>query len=221
VSRLLTASFRQRIIFGFAVVILLLMGVMVAVEVAGIPGTGNPGRFGAARAKALSDMELMSGTLVEHITNWFKVRREHVRGIAASPFLSQAIAARPAPSVEALSAALENWRQSYPDIAALALLDPTNGALLGAAGGFSAARTASDLAISPEQLATLVLPGYVETLAAREQADKKRFLRIVRQVFPTPRADVPIAVLVAEVAIDEPMLRLISSIRGPLSRHWT
>jgi len=220
-SRLCTASFRQRIILGFSVLILLLMGVMVAVEVAGIPGSGNPGRFGAARAKALGDLELMSGTLAEHLTNWLKVRREHVRGIGASPFLGQAIVARPAPSVDALSSALESWRQSYPDISGLALLDTASGSLLAGAGDFAGARTASDLAISPEHLATLVQPGYAETLAAHDQVGKKRVLRIIRQVFAMPRADVPIALLVAEIAIDEPLLRLISSIRGPLSRHWT
>lgn len=215
-----SVRFRQRILLGFSVLILLFLGVMIGVELLGIPGTANKGSRERYRTKILGDMELVSGLLSQRITSWQRERRVDVDGLACSPFLRQFLEARAEQVDGKLARELAAFRMSHPDIDALALLDPTDASVLAAVGGFAGAAAASDLGIGADSFARLVLPGYQEAIGISHAADRKPRLRIIRQVNSAATSDRTVGVLVAECDIERAVRARIWSVSNLLSRDW-
>ncbi|MER2603672.1 MAG: ATP-binding protein [Candidatus Competibacter phosphatis] len=217
--RIIPASFRQRILLGFSVLVLSFLGVTVTVETVGIPGTAIQGRFGEARAAATSDMELISALVTERIALWFKERRGDIKVMSSSPFLDAALETQHSES--ALRRLLESWRMSQSSMESMAIIDPVTGAVLGAGGGYAEAQQSGDIGISPERLARVSLPGFSETLRMHSRPDKKTWIQITRQVFSPRNPDQVRAILVVELMVDDTVLDLAWPLRESLNRNWT
>ncbi|MFZ4857888.1 MAG: sensor histidine kinase [Desulfuromonadaceae bacterium] len=215
----ITDSFRKRIILGFTLLIILFLGVMITVEITGIPFTDNKGTFAAQRSKTLSDMELASGILGERLSSWFTERRVDVDGLSTSPLLRKSIESRSAGSGKELADELASFLASHPDVAAVVLFDPFTTAVRASSGGFGDARSAADIGIAPDKFARLTLPGYLETVEIVIAADKKPHLRILRQLLATDASNRIIAILVAECNLEESLRPLIWSVRSNIISH--
>ena len=215
----ITDSFRKRIILGFTLLIILFLGVMITVEVIGIPFTANQGTFAAHRSKILSDMELASGILSERLSSWFTERRIDVDGLSTSPLLRKSLESWSAGSSKELADELAAFLKSHPDVATVVLLDPLSAAVRASSGGYGDARSAADIGITPDKFARLAIPGYQETIEITLASDKKTHLRIMRHLFATDSSNTIIAILVAECSLEESLRPLIWSVRSNIISH--
>lgn len=209
----------RRIILGFSLLILLFLVVMITVEVAGIPGTTVIGKFTAARDKNLGDLELASGLLGERLARWFAERRIDVDGLAVSPMLRKTIAIRKPGSNQEITVELKAFLKSHPDIDAVTILDPANASVLAVSGGYKNSLSAVDLAITPDKLSRLIIPGYQETIEYISGHDKRTHLRIIRQMLSTDASQRIIALLIAECDLEEALRPLIWSVRNSIVSH--
>ncbi|MEI8173889.1 MAG: histidine kinase dimerization/phosphoacceptor domain -containing protein [Deltaproteobacteria bacterium] len=214
------ASFMKRLLLGFSVLLILFLVFMITTDIAGVPGTANKGRFDTYRARTLNDMDLVSGLLGRRISNWVEESRADVSGLTASLLLRRAIERRTAQSDKELAGELKAFLSSNKGIASVAILDPGSASIRAGGGGFTGARNASDIAITPDKLSRLIIPGYLETIEIHHPADKKIRLRIFHQVLSTYMPERIMAVLVAEINVEKMLRPLIWSVSSDLSRDW-
>ena len=218
--RLLPTSLGQRILLGFSALVLLFLGCMIAVEINGIPGTANQGKFSAYRTKAVDELELVSALLSERISDWFIERRLDIEGLAASPLLRETVEQEQSVSGNVLNDCLDAFILSHPGIDSVAILDPRSTAIRAASGTFREARRAADIGIDSAKMSRLSIPGYRETIELSRQADNTSRLRIVRQIFSVTASDRTIALLVAESDLDSALRRLIRHIGSRVFKDW-
>jgi len=213
-------SLRLRITLGFSVLILLSLGAMLAVEVAGIPGTAIVGRFARQRANVLNDMELVSDLFSQRFINWFNECRKDTEGLSRSPFLRQAVDSATPRSTLELANALEVFLATHPVFECAALVNPDDGSILAAAGVSTNAHCSADIGISPAQLGRLVIPGYTEANEIRFSDITGDRLRVIRQIISLRSPDRISALLIAESNLDSALQALISSRAALRSRNW-
>jgi len=218
--RVVPTRFRQRIILGFSLLILLFLSAMVIVEVMGIPGTSNQGLFARNRANTLENMDLVSGVLSERISSWFKERRIDMDGLATAPLFRQTIEASGPTSQGSLGRELEAFLGSHPGINSVALLLPAGGEVLAARGGFRGVRSVRALGLDSDGFSRLMIPGYLETLEIQSSADKGPRLRIFRQVLSIRTPEKITAIVVSESDVAAALRPLFSSAGSRLSREW-
>ena len=211
-------SFGKRIILGFSAIILLFLSIMITVEVAGIPGTANRGKFAAYRARTLDNMELLSGLLGEWMSSWFLERRVDVHGLAASLSLHQTIESKTSQSSGELAGELQAFLITYPDFKSIAILDPGDASILASRGGFAGARNAKDIGVDPGKWSNVLVPGYAEALDIYVATDKRPRYRIIRQVVSAQNKIM--AVLIAECDIDRSLAPFIRSVGNRFSTDW-
>jgi len=209
----------KRIILGFSLLILLFLFVMITVEVAGIPGTTVKGKFTAARDKNLGDLELASGLLGERLASWIAERRIDIDGLTLSPMLRNAIENSKSQPKSEIMGELQAFLKSHPDIDSITILDPVNVSLVAVSGSSANVRSLADLAITPEKLSRLVIPGYQETIEFIQGNDNRTHLRIVRQMISTDASQRVIALMIAESNLEEALRPLIWSVRNSIVSH--
>lgn len=209
----------KRIILSFSLLILLFLGVMITVELVGIPGTTVHGKFADNRERNLGDLELASGILGERISSWFTERRVDVDGLATSPLLRTAVESRTSAAKTGITGELKAFLTSHPALNSVAILNPADGSVLAGSGTFDKARTALDLSIAPDKFSRFTIPGYQETIEINLLQDKKPHLRIVRQMISAPPSQRVIALLVVESDIAEALRPLIWSVRNNIISH--
>ncbi|OHD17058.1 MAG: hypothetical protein A2086_06145 [Spirochaetes bacterium GWD1_27_9] len=212
-------SLRNRIILGFCSLILLFLSIMITVEIVGIPGTVNRGKFVMYRAKTLTDMEIVSGLLSQRISSWFKERRIDIDGLVTSYLLRKTIENKGSQSKSELINELNSFLTSHADFESVAIFDYKDASVIASIGNFAGIKNATDIAIGSDKFSKLIIPGYQETIDICHPFDKKPHLRIIRQVF-SPYTDKIIAILVTESAIENALRERIWSITSNLSKDW-
>jgi signal transduction histidine kinase/ligand-binding sensor protein/CheY-like chemotaxis protein len=217
-----TQTIGKRITLGFSVLILLFLGGIITIELAGIPGTNIQGKLVGNRNKHLTQLELASGMLSERISSWFAERRIDVHGLAISPLFRTAIANKTTILNPDIAKELQAFLASHPDLDSIAVLKPADSTILAASGTFRNARSAADIGVNAETFARFIAPGSQEMIEINLHHDNRLRLRIVRQML-SPNPSQPItALLVAESDIEKSLRPLIWSIRNSMvSSEWT
>lgn len=211
-------SFRFSIILAFSLLISLFLGLMVAVELLGLPGTPYQGKFESSRSAALNDMELVSGLLSQRISDRFATKRRDLAILARSPLFRRAVADATRDGPTAIDHELRSFLLGHQGTEAITLLDP-EGRIKGGVGPYSANALGSDIT-EPPLLAKLVTPGYEEALALRPLANGKIILSIIRQVATPDDPDRLHGLLVAESDLEHILEGLVWSSGNELSPDW-
>ncbi|MEI6167933.1 MAG: ATP-binding protein [bacterium] len=218
--KLIPTSFRARIILGFSTLILIFMGTMIGVELAGIPGTAIEGSFARQRASVLNDMELVSTLFSQRISIWSTDCRSSLEGLSRSPFLRRTLEATPPAGALELTGELEAFLLSHSPFDSIALIDPESGTVRAEAGKVMNNRSAADTMFTPAQLARLVIPGYSETIDVHASSSNGEHLRLIRQVISPDSPNKVKALLVGQTSLDNAFQALIGTRAALDSRDW-
>ncbi len=213
-------SLQWRISLGFSALILLFLGVMVCVELTGIPGTVFEGRFARQRGSVLKDMELISDLFSQRFNRWFAERRRTVEGVSRSPLLRQALDSAPSQSHTQLARELDIFLATHPDFDSIAIINPADGSIRVSSGKITHVQSDSEMGIPPDQLALLVTPGYTEDDDIHFLDTRGDRLCIIRQVVSLADPDKVSALIVVESNLDNALQALIGSRAALSSRNW-
>ncbi|MBI4976677.1 MAG: HAMP domain-containing protein [Spirochaetes bacterium] len=219
--RFMPVSFRGRIILVFSILIVAFLGVMISLEIVGIPGTPMKGKYASYRAGILNDMVIVSGLLNQRIESWFNERRIDISGLATSPMRRRMIESVGADADRVLDDELAEFLKWNPKIDSIAIIDADRVSIRAVRGGFYGARNIGDIGIAADRFRRLIIPGYLEAVDVYRPADMTPHIRIIRQVTSTDGQNRIIGIIVAEMDIENMLRHIETALNDITSRKWT